>query len=268
MPELPEVETTAVGIAPLLVNQRIKKIVVRNRQLRWPVTDQIELIAKDRAIKTVKRRAKYIVVDLDHGSFLIHLGMSGSLRLISESDILKKHDHVQMYLSNDYVLTYHDPRRFGCWLWSNDDHKLLDSLGPEPLSKSFDGSYLWGLSKGRKLSVKAFIMDSKIVVGVGNIYANEALFSSGIRPNRHAGRISLKRYELLAKNIKSILTAAIKQGGTTLRDFTNGRGEPGYFEQSLNVYGRAGEKCLNCGSILREIRLGQRSSVFCMTCQQ
>ena len=139
MPELPEVETTVVGIAPLLINQRIKKIVVRNKQLRWPVTNQIELIAKDRAIKTVKRRAKYIVVDLDHGSFLIHLGMSGSLRLISEADILKKHDHIQMYLSNDYVLTYHDPRRFGCWLWSNDDHKLLDSLGPEPLSNSFDG---------------------------------------------------------------------------------------------------------------------------------
>ena len=144
----------------------------------------------------------------------------------------------------------------------------MNSLGPEPLSKSFDGSYLWRLSKGRKLSVKAFIMDSKIVVGVGNIYANEALFSSGIRPNRHAGKISLKRYELLAKNIKSILNSAIKQGGTTLRDFTNGRGEPGYFEQSLNVYGRAGERCLNCASILREIRLGQRSSGFCMSCQQ
>ena len=267
MPELPEVETTVVGIAPLLVNQRIKKIVVRNKQLRWPVTDQIESIVKDLIIKTVKRRAKYIVVDLDHGSFLIHLGMSGSLRLISEADILKKHDHIQMYLSNDYVLTYHDPRRFGCWLWSEHTHALLEKLGPEPLSSNFSGQYLWNRARKRTAPVKSFIMDSRIVVGVGNIYANEALFKSGIKPQRRAGKISLKRYEVLAENIKIILSSAIKQGGTTLRDFTNSRGEPGYFEQSLSVYGRAGKACVKCNQPLKEIRIAQRSSVFCRSCQ-
>ena len=193
--------------------------------------------------------------------------MSGSLRLITNSDLLKKHDHIQMYLSNGHVLTFHDPRRFGCWLWSKYDHALLEKLGPEPFSSNFSGEYLWDQARKRTAPVKSFIMDSRIVVGVGNIYANEALFESGIRPQRRAGKISLKRYEVLAENIKTILSSAIEQGGTTLRDFTNGRGEPGYFEQSLSVYGRAGKACVKCNRLLKEIRLAQRSSVFCRSCQ-
>ena len=267
MPELPEVETTVAGIKPYLIGITIKKLVVRNSQLRWPVTQGIEDTAKDLKIENVNRRAKYIIVSLTNGSFLIHLGMSGSLRLITNIDLLRKHDHIQMYLSNGHVLTFHDPRRFGCWLWSKYNHALLDKLGPEPLSPNFGGEYLWNQARKRTAPVKSFIMDSRIVVGVGNIYANEALFESGIKPHRRAGKVSLKRYKVLAENIKIILSSAIEQGGTTLRDFTNSRGEPGYFEQSLSVYGRAGKACVKCKQPLKEIRLAQRSSVFCRSCQ-
>ena len=267
MPELPEVETTVAGIKPYLIDTMIERLVIRQPQLRWPVTRGIESISRGLKIENVSRRAKYIIVSLTNGSFLIHLGMSGSLRLITNSDSLKKHDHIQMHLSNGHVLTFHDPRRFGCWLWSKYDHALLEKLGPEPLSSNFSGEYLWNRARKRTAPVKSFIMDSRIVVGVGNIYANEALFESGIRPQRRAGKISLKRYEVLAENIKTILSSAIEQGGTTLRDFTNGRGEPGYFEQSLRVYGRAGKACVKCNRLLKEIRLAQRSSVFCRSCQ-
>ena len=267
MPELPEVETTLRGIEPFVVGQKITYLTVRQSSLRWPVTDNIEEIVRGQKVRELNRRAKYIILQLDNGSILIHLGMSGSLRVVDPSEAWRKHDHIEMQLANGRVLRYHDPRRFGCWLWSPEQHPQLESLGPEPLSDEFDGDLLYRLSRNRKMAVKPFIMTNSVVVGVGNIYASEALFRSGIRPDRAACNVSKKRYELLAKNIKTVLAAAIAQGGTTLRDFINSDGEPGYFQQSLDVYGRAGEPCNICGTGLKELRLGQRSSVFCPRCQ-
>jgi len=268
MPELPEVETTLRGINPYISSQKIVQLTVKQPSLRWPVTENLNCIVHGQKIRTLRRRAKYIILQLDHGSILIHLGMSGSLRIIEKSEVWRKHDHIEMQLSNGYGLRYHDPRRFGCWLWSADEHSQLSKLGPEPLDDEFNGDYLYQLSRKRRLAVKPFIMDSAVVVGVGNIYAAESLFRSGISPQRPAGRISSKRYQLLAANIKYILSAAINQGGTTLRDFVSSDGQPGYFQQSLDVYGRAGQSCKVCAGRLREIRLGQRSSVFCPNCQR
>jgi len=267
MPELPEVETTLRGIEPHISSQRIIALTVRQASLRWPVTENIQELVQGQKIHSVSRRAKYLIFKLDYGSILIHLGMSGSLRITTNSEIWRKHDHIEMRLSNGRALRYHDPRRFGCWLWAANEHSQLSCLGPEPLSCEFNGDLLYGLSRNRKLAVKPFIMDGAVVVGVGNIYASESLFRSGIRPDRSAARISRKRYQLLAQNIKDILAAAINQGGTTLRDFVNSDGQPGYFQQSLDVYGRAGEPCTVCNRILKEIKLGQRSSVFCAGCQ-
>jgi len=268
MPELPEVETTLRGIEPHISSQQIIALTVRQASLRWPVTENIQALVQGQKIHSVSRRAKYLIFKLDCGSILIHLGMSGSLRITATADPWRKHDHIEMQLSNGCALRYHDPRRFGCWLWSANEHSQLGNLGPEPLSDNFDGDLLYRLSRNRKLAVKPFIMDSAVVVGVGNIYASEALFRSGIRPDRSAARISRERYQLLAQNIKAILAAAIDQGGTTLRDFVNSDGQPGYFQQSLDVYGRAGEPCTVCSLTLKEIRLGQRSSVFCSGCQR
>jgi formamidopyrimidine-DNA glycosylase len=201
---------------------------------------------------------------------MVHLGMSGSLRVVGRDDPPGRHDHVDIVLESGRILRYNDPRRFGSYLWlePGESHPLLAQLGPEPLGDEFDGDRLYRLSRGRKGPVKTFIMDGKIVVGVGNIYANEALFQAGIRPDRAAGRISLVRYRVLANVIKQVLTSAIEQGGTTLRDFVGGDGKPGYFAQQLYAYGRGGEPCKRCGGLLREIRLGQRSTVFCVTCQR
>ena len=267
MPELPEVETTLQGIAPYVEGQKITDLSVRQPSLRWPVTDNLPNIVRGQKVKQLARRAKYIILQFDSGSILIHLGMSGSLRVVDPSEAWRKHDHIEMQLANGRALRYHDPRRFGCWLWSLEQHSQLESLGPEPLSDEFDGDLLYRVSRNRKMAVKPFIMTNSVVVGVGNIYASEALFRSGIRPDRAACNVAKKRYELLAKNIKTVLAAAIAQGGTTLRDFINSDGEPGYFQQSLDVYGRAGEPCNRCGTELKELRLGQRSSVFCPRCQ-
>ncbi|MFL2531874.1 MAG: bifunctional DNA-formamidopyrimidine glycosylase/DNA-(apurinic or apyrimidinic site) lyase [Porticoccaceae bacterium] len=267
MPELPEVETTLRGIAPYIEDQKITNLTVRQPSLRWPVTENIQDIVRGQYIQKLTRRAKYIILGLEKGSILIHLGMSGSLRIVEPSSEWRKHDHIEMQLSNQQALRYHDPRRFGCWLWSSAQHQQLRNLGPEPLSSEFDGDRLYTVSRHRKMAVKPFIMTNSVVVGVGNIYATEALFRSGIRPDRGACNISKKRYSLLAKNIKQILAAAIDQGGTTLRDFVNSDGQPGYFQQSLDVYGRGGKPCNCCNTTLKELRLGQRSSVFCPTCQ-
>ena len=267
MPELPEVETTLRGIAPFVEGENITKLTVKQPSLRWPVPENLPDIAYGQNIKQLSRRAKYILLELEKGSMLIHLGMSGSLRVVDPSDIWRKHDHIEMQLSNGRALRYHDPRRFGCWLWSAEHHYQLESLGPEPLSNEFDGDRLYRLSRNRKVAVKPFIMTNAVVVGVGNIYATEALFRSGIRPDRAASRISKKRYQLLADNIKEVLAEAIKQGGTTLRDFVNSEGQPGYFQQSLDVYGRGGKPCKKCGTTLKELKLGQRSSVYCPSCQ-
>jgi formamidopyrimidine-DNA glycosylase len=270
MPELPEVETTRRGVEPYSQNKKIRRLEVRESRLRWPVPDQLPQILRDQRITAVERRAKYLLFRTHPGTLLVHLGMSGSLRVMNSSDAPQKHDHIDMHMEDGCCLRFNDPRRFGSFLWQpeGENHSLLASLGPEPLSEGFDGELLYRLSRGRKSPVKNFIMDGKVVVGVGNIYANEALFLSGIRPDREAGRISRARYERLSEQVKRVLTSAIEQGGTTLKDFVGGDGKPGYFAQQLLVYGREGEACRSCGERLRGVRLGQRATVFCIACQR
>ena len=270
MPELPEVETTRRGVEPHCVGKKVKLMLVRDARLRWPVADELPTRVWNEPIEAVERRAKYLLFRFPQGSLMVHLGMSGSLRVIADDEPAMAHDHIDLVLEDDTRLRYNDPRRFGSfhWIEPGDAHPLLDHLGPEPLSADFDGALLYRLSRGRKGPVKNFIMDGKIVVGVGNIYANEALFLAGIRPDRAAGRVSLLRYEALAGHIKQVLTSAITQGGTTLRDFVGGDGKPGYFAQQLYVYGRAGQPCKTCKRPLKELRLGQRTSTFCMACQR
>lgn len=271
MPELPEVETTRRGIEPHVLDRRITSVEVRQPQLRWPVSPELRPALMGEAFTAVARRGKYLLLRSTHGTLLIHLGMSGSLRILPHTTPAKKHDHVDIGFDNDTLLRFTDPRRFGSFVWvagQDISHKLLNSLGPEPLGDDFDGAYLYRRSRGRKIPVKAFVMDSKIVVGVGNIYANEALFAAGISPVRAAGRISRHRYDLLAAEIKAVLSRAIAAGGTTLRDFTNSQGNPGYFKQSLNVYGRTGLPCRRCSAELCEVRQGGRSTVYCRHCQK
>ena len=271
MPELPEVETTCSGIRPHLLGQTIVKVQVRNRQLRWPVPINIDKKLQNTQVLGVERRGKYILLQATSGTTLIHLGMSGSLRMVNASLPPEKHDHVDIILSNGDALRLRDPRRFGSVLWAGEhplQHKLLAALGPEPLGDEFTGEYLFNRSRKRKQSIKTFIMDGHVVVGVGNIYASESLFLAGIHPKRAAGITSAKRYDLLASSIKTILSSAIESGGTTLRDFVNGEGEPGYFSQELAVYGRADEPCLSCNKPVRHITLGQRSTFYCPACQK
>lgn len=270
MPELPEVETTRSGIEPHIIQQRIKQVIVRERRLRWTIPDELDVLASQQTIQKVKRRAKYLLLELDSGSVIIHLGMSGSLRIIENNAPLQKHDHVDIVLENGIILRYHDPRRFGCILWSKEpaSHELLKSLGPEPLTDAFNTDYLFDVSRSRSIAIKLFIMDNKVVVGVGNIYANEALFAAGINPNKPANTISKARYEKLVCCIKEILARAIQVGGTTLRDFVGGDGKPGYFQQTLNVYGRGHLPCKVCGQLLKETKLGQRATVWCNRCQR
>jgi len=271
MPELPEVETTLRGIEPFLTGRKIEEVIVRNPHLRWPIPENLPAIMEGQTVQGVCRRAKYLLISLPGGTVIVHLGMSGNLRIVNRSSMIGKHDHVDIVLDDKKILRYNDTRRFGCILWKEESvepHKLLAGLGPEPLSDLFNGKLLFARSRGRKVAVKNFVMDGKIVVGVGNIYANEALFASGIRPDQEAGAITLKRYQRLAMNIKEILAIAIEQGGTTLRDFVGGDGKPGYFKQELRVYGRGGEQCYYCNKVLVEIRLGQRTTVFCSKCQR
>ena len=270
MPELPEVETTRRGVEPHCLGRVVTGVVVRDARLRWPVPEQLPSLLTAQTINAVKRRAKYLLFETTAGTLLVHLGMSGSLRVVEPQSSPGRHDHIDLLLEGGACLRYNDPRRFGCFLWlpPQQSSVLLEHLGPEPLSDDFCGELLYRRSRRRKGPVKNFIMDGKVVVGVGNIYANEALYLSGIRPQRAAGRISLARYEHLAENIKQVLTSAINQGGTTLRDFVGGDGKPGYFAQQLHVYGRGGQPCKGCEQPLREIRLGQRSSVYCVTCQR
>ena len=270
MPELPEVETTRAGIEPHTRGHTVSRVVIRNRQLRWPIPSRLPRELEGRTITSVSRRGKYLLLHTEAGTAILHLGMSGSLRMVAAGDAPQKHDHVDIVLDNGQALRFHDPRRFGCLLWTRKDplqHELLASLGPEPLGEAFSGEYLFQRAQGKKVAVKSFIMDSKVVVGVGNIYANEALFRAGIHPKRAAGRISLARYRQLATAIVEVLGEAIAQGGTTLRDFVNSEGKPGYFQQTLAVYGREGEACLHCGAPLHCSRLGQRSTYYCNHCQ-
>tara|TARA_R110002110_G_scaffold205066_7_gene416986 strand:- start:108160 stop:108972 length:813 start_codon:yes stop_codon:yes gene_type:complete len=270
MPELPEVETTRRGVEPHSRGLRVTELRVREARLRWPVPSELPSLLQGATLEAVERRAKYLLFRTQRGTLLVHLGMSGSLRVVDANEQPGRHDHIDIVMESGSCLRFNDPRRFGCFLWiaPDEEHPLLGHLGPEPLSEAFDGAYLYHRARGRRGPIKNFIMDGKVVVGVGNIYANEALFLSGIRPQRAAGRISLRRYEVLAANIKQVLTSAITQGGTTLRDFVGGDGKPGYFAQQLFVYGRAGQPCKRCDELLRELRLGQRSSVYCVTCQR
>lgn len=271
MPELPEVETTRRGIEPHLRGQRIKQLIVHQRRLRWPVPRGLERNLAGQRIKQVDRRGKYLLLSVDKGTLIVHLGMSGSLRVLPNTSARGSHDHVDLLLDQGQCLRFTDPRRFGAWLWTNkpvSQHPLLSQLGPEPLSEAFNAGYLYKLSRGRKLAVKNFVMNSHVVVGVGNIYANEALFRAGINPARSAGRISRQRYAQLVDATKAVLADAIKQGGTTLRDFVSGEGKPGYFKQSLQVYGQTGAPCPYCATPIRVRRIGQRSSFYCPGCQR
>ena len=270
MPELPEVETTRRGLAPLTEGRRIARLEVRQPLLRWPVPESINQ-AVGQQIKALERRGKWLVWRLEHGHLLWHLGMSGSFRGWQQGPPPGAHDHVDLQIDDGHLIRYTDPRRFGALLWCPGDplaHPRLAELGPEPFDERFDGNYLWRLSRGRRAPVKSFIMDGRIVVGVGNIYACEALFDAGIHPHRPAGRVGAARYSRLARAIVRILTQAIEVGGTSLRDFTVGDGTPGYFGQSLKVYGREHQPCPTCTAPIRRMIIGQRSTFYCSHCQR
>lgn len=269
MPELPEVETTLRGVAPHLIGRKIMEITVRDPRLRWPVPATVHELAGLK-IDSARRRGKYLLFGTRAGTLIMHLGMSGSLRIVDPDTPWRKHDHFAILLGSGKQLRLHDPRRFGCVLLAADPerHPLLAELGPEPLDEAFDAAHLFARSRGKSIAVKNFIMDSKIVVGVGNIYASEALFIAGIRPARPARKVTLAEYGRLVPAIRQVLAASIEAGGTTLRDFLNERGEPGYFAQSLRVYDREGLPCLRCNGTVKRIVLGQRSTYFCPKCQK
>ncbi|MGS2719514.1 bifunctional DNA-formamidopyrimidine glycosylase/DNA-(apurinic or apyrimidinic site) lyase [Paraglaciecola aestuariivivens] len=270
MPELPEVEVSRMGISPFLENQTIDKIIVRKKQLRWLIPDEIHQ-AEGLVITQVRRRAKYLLLDTAKGSIVLHLGMSGKLCVVDHDTEVKKHDHLDIVMQSGKCLRFNDARRFGSCLWQDINQPqltILEYLGPEPLTSDFDGNRLFALSRGRSMAVKNFIMENKVVVGVGNIYANESLFMAGIDPRKAAAKITKKRYLQLAEIIKKVLQSAIEQGGTTLKDFTQADGSPGYFAQQLLVYGRAGEKCDQCFTEIKSIVIGQRNSFYCPQCQR
>ncbi len=270
MPELPEVETARRGIEPHLLKHAVSAVVVRNRNLRWPVPRALTDTLPGQHIIAVSRRGKYLLLHTPAGTALLHLGMSGSLRVLPADTLAEKHDHLDIVLDSGLALRLRDPRRFGTLLWTignPEHHKLLRTLGTEPLGDEFDGDYLFAKARRRKVAIKNFIMNSHIVVGVGNIYASEALFLARIHPQRAAGKVSRESYQALAKAIRKVLNAAIKAGGTTLRNFSRADGEPGYFRQHLRVYGREGKACERCGSTIRSRVTGQRSTYYCPRCQ-
>lgn len=275
MPELPEVETTRRGILPYIDQQIVATVIVRQAKLRWPIPPEIQEMEGNK-IKSVTRRGKYILLqtvsveDQQIATVIIHLGMSGSLRVVDIDTTPEKHDHFDIVFENGKIIRLRDPRRFGAVLWTRKNplqHKLLRSLGPEPLDNTFNLDYFYQQSRGRSVSIKQFIMNAHMVVGVGNIYACESLFKAGISPKRSAGKTSKVRFQKLLLMIKEVLTQAIKQGGTTLRDFVQAEGNPGYFQQELFVYGRTGQPCRVCGTNIKQIKQGQRSTFYCSQCQ-
>lgn len=271
MPELPEVETTRRGIEPWLVGRRIEALTVREWRLRWRVPRGLPAKIGGARVRSVSRRAKYLLIDTDAGTLIWHLGMSGSLRILDADSPPLAHDHVDLVLDSGKCLRFNDPRRFGCLLFTADEparHKLLKGLAVEPLSGEFTGEALWRAARGRRAAIKIFIMDSRIVAGVGNIYASEALFRAGIRPGLAAGRVSRARMDALASAIREVLTEAIGVGGTTLRDYVDASGMPGYFRQRLFVYERTGKPCRRCKTPIRQFTQGARSTYWCPHCQR
>lgn len=270
MPELPEVETSLRGIKPHINHQIIASIHIRQTHLRWPIPANLAAQLKNQRLNDIQRRGKYLLLSFNNGTLIIHLGMSGKLRVLTSDVPAQKHDHVDLVFKPDICLRYTDPRRFGAILFTTDDplnHPLLKKMGPEPLSRHFTGDYLWERAKGKKTAVKSYVMDSSVVAGVGNIYATEALFAAGIRPDKQAGKVTQTQFIQLAAAIKTILKQAIKKGGTTLNDFTQSDGKPGYFSIELQAYGHAGDPCPRCHKPLKLSRLGQRATVYCSSCQ-
>ncbi len=271
MPELPEVEITRRGLAAHLTGLTIADVAIRNASLRWPIPKNLPKLLRGNAILSLKRRAKYLLMDCGNGSLILHLGMTGSLRILPANTPAEKHDHFDLVLSNGTLMRLRDPRRFGAVLWHTGEvhtHPLFATLGPEPLENDFNARYLYQATRGRSVSIKQCIMNNRIVVGVGNIYANEALFRAGIKPQLAAGKLSLPRCAKLVEEIRATLTEAIQLGGSTLRDFVDTSGQPGYFQQHYWAYGRGGEPCRKCGSLIKQIKQGQRSSFYCGTCQR
>lgn len=271
MPELPEVETTLRCLRPYLSTTIIRDVTIRQYQLRWPIPNDLKSKLQNKCIRSLSRRGKYLLLHLEEGSLIIHLGMSGCLRILSDSERLVPHAHLDLILANQLILRYIDPRRFGAILWTDEgplEHPLLKNLGVEPLSEIFTGDFLWRRAKNRLVPIKSLIMNAKIIVGIGNIYAAEALFLARIHPTIPAGSLSPEQCQTLVDSIQQVLQQAIKQGGTTLKDFVDSEGKPGYFSQQLNVYGRAGLPCVRCGAELKALRLAQRSTVFCSGCQK
>jgi formamidopyrimidine-DNA glycosylase len=270
MPELPEVETTRRGIRPALVGRTIRAFDLREARLRWPVEPQLAREVAGQRVLDVHRRAKYLLIELERGTLIAHLGMSGSLRVMPAGSPRLLHDHYDLVLDSGQCLRFNDPRRFGSLHWCTGDphaHALLAALGPEPLEPPFDAAYLARRARGRRAAVKLFLMDQRIVVGVGNIYASEALFRAGVRPRRAAGRIKAAEWARIVEAVRAVLSEAIRQGGTTLRDYVNADGAPGYFRQELYVYERTGAPCRRCGTPIRHLVQGQRSTYFCPSCQ-
>lgn len=271
MPELPEVETTLRGIEPYLRGRRVTAITVREPRLRWPVPGSLAREAAGQAVRGARRRAKYLLIDLERGSLILHLGMSGSLRVLEAQTPVLAHDHVDIVLDSGLALRFNDPRRFGSLLWTSEDalsHPLLRRLAPEPLDAAFNGAYLERVTRRRKVHIKQLLMNSQVVVGVGNIYASEALFRARIDPRTPAGRLERRSLDRLARSIKQVLALAIRVGGTTLRDYVSAEGTPGYFRQKLYVYERVGKACRVCRTPIRQITQAQRSSYFCPYCQK
>lgn len=271
MPELPEVETTRRGIEPLVVGKLVDQVHIYNASLRWPIPSELVSLLPNQMASKVERRSKYLLFAFDRGTLIVHLGMTGHLRLDSSHADRRKHDHFEIVFTDGTALRYNDSRRFGSILWTEGDpsrHARLASLGPEPFSSDFNAAYLYQLSRGRKVSVKPFLMDAHVVVGVGNIYASEALFRAGIAPAKPAGQVSKAAYGRLVSSVAAILREAIAAGGTTIRDFADSEGRPGYFTQQLCVYGRNGQKCVSCDSLIKQIKLGQRSTFYCPKCQK
>ena len=270
MPELPEVEITRRGLAPHIVGQHIDSVVIRDRRLRWPIPSGMEKQLTGKVIRDTSRRGKYLLLDCEAGWLILHLGMSGNLRIIPPETPAKKHDHIDILLSNNTAIRFTDPRRFGAMLWTEtpETHRLLIGLGIEPLSETLSADWLYAATRGIRVAIKSWLMDAKRITGIGNIYANEALFRAGIRPTRAAGQISLQRLERLVPAIQETLSRAIEAGGSTLRDFCDANGNPGYFQQEYFVYGRANKPCLICGDAIKVIRQNGRATYYCPTCQR